>query len=174
MIIGTCWKVLFSVLWKVRWKLKWWLHYLTLMFNLFTVLFLAVTPTSLLRSKKGGMRRDMELFEKYTKNTQSGCTGTHWCPRRTYFGSMYTLYSQTEYLFWYFLLKLIYACSWMRNICSYKKNSRTIPSGVKWYWVPRMDPFSSNINPVQLDWYLHKIGPNWATGVFCTILETPK
>ena len=45
--------------------------------------------------------------KKCTKNTQSGCTGTHQYPGRTYFGSMFTLYCHTEYIFWYFLSKLI-------------------------------------------------------------------
>ena len=42
---------------------------------------------------------------------------------------------------------------------------------VNWYWVPWMDPFWSNVYPVQQDWYVHQIGPSWATGVFRTILE---
>ena len=96
----------------------------------------------------------MSFNKKYTKNTQSGCTGTHRCPGRTYFGSMYTLYTQcTARLSIYFGIfsKAHLLMFLIEEYLLLKKNSRTIPSGVKWFWVPRMDPFWSKINPVQLD-----------------------
>ena len=63
----------------------------------------------------------------------------------------------------------------MRNICSDKKKFKDHLFRWKMELGAPDGPILVQNKPcTELDWYVHKIGLNWATGVFSTILETQK